>query len=140
MRLLGWLTGYPGDPRIGTARNRSEATRKQALTGSFFSVSQVKGTINCNRDGLLYTSIPQNGYWSATVDGEPAEITLVGDAMIGLNLTKGTHTVEFSYHNSAFALGWKISLGCLIIFITIATCSAIPKQGKYTKERRDFCD
>ena len=100
-----------------------------------FRNTYVAGTIDCNRDGLLYTSIPQNGYWSATVDGEPAEITLVGDAMIGLNLTKGTHTVEFSYHNSAFALGWKISLGCAMIFGVITLLVYKPKRykGKFEK-------
>jgi uncharacterized membrane protein YfhO len=100
-----------------------------------FRNTYVAGTIDCNRDGLLYTSIPQNCYWSATVDGEPAEITLVGNAMIGLNLTKGTHTVEFSYHNSAFALGWKISLGCAMIFGVITLLVYKPKRykGKFEK-------
>ena len=51
-----------------------------------FEDTLVEGTINCNRDGLLYTSIPQNGNWVAYVDGEPAEIRLVGDAMVSVEL------------------------------------------------------
>ncbi len=90
-----------------------------------FSNTYVEGTIQCNRDGLLYTSIPQNGNWTATVDGQPAQIVLVDDAMICLNLTEGSHTVSFTYRNPAFDLGWKISLLCLLIFGII--CAVIYK-------------
>ena len=40
-----------------------------------FRSTLVEGTINCNRDGLLYTSVPQNGNWSVRVDAESAEVT-----------------------------------------------------------------
>ena len=79
----------------------------------------VSGTINCDRDGLLYTSIPQNGSWTVRVDGEPAEIQLVGDVMAAVELTEGEHTVRFVYKNAAFALGWKISLVCFAIFAAL---------------------
>ena len=107
-----------------------------------FENTFVEGTIRCNRDGLLYTSIPQNGNWTAKVDGEPAEITLVGDAMVGLQLTEGTHTVSFSYHNKAFSLGWKISLGCLAVFLMLVQLVYKPEwrrpapkkaQGKFQR-------
>jgi len=88
---------------------------------SEFSNTKVNGTINCNRDGLLYTSIPQNGTnWTVLVDGMPANTVLVGGVMIGVKLTAGEHTVSFRYHNEAFSLGWKISLFCLLVLCVIA--------------------
>ena len=100
-----------------------------------FSNTKVSGIIECNRDGLLYTSIPQNGNWYATVDGEPAEITLIGGAMIGLDLTEGSHTIEFTYHNEAFSLGWKITLACALVFGALALIVYKPKcrKGKYER-------
>ena len=100
-----------------------------------FSNTKVEGTINCNRDGLLYTSIPQNGNWIAKVDGEKTDIVLIGDAMIGVPLTEGNHTVTFTYHNRAFALGWKVSLACVLVFILITFTVYKPtrKKGKYEK-------
>ena len=102
---------------------------------TIFENTLVEGTINCNRSGLLYTSIPQDGNWSATVDGKPAQTVLVGDCMIGLLLTEGYHEIQFTYHNSAFSLGWKISLGCLAAFIALWYVTYKPKfnryQGKY---------
>ena len=101
-----------------------------------FDSTYVAGTIDCDRDGLLYTSIPQNGNWTAKVDGEPAEIVLVGDCMIGLRLTEGTHAVSFQYHNAAFALGAKVTVLCVLIFGALVWVMYKPKwlpRGKYEK-------
>jgi len=100
-----------------------------------FENTYVEGIINCNRDGVLYTSIPQDGNWTATVDGEPAQIVLIGDAMIGLLLSEGYHTVSFSYHNAAFSMGWKISLACLLILIFLYLIIYKPHRvkGKFEK-------
>ncbi len=95
-----------------------------------FKNTRVEGTIQCDRDGVLYTSIPQNGNWTATVDGQPAETVMIGDAMVGVLITEGYHTVSFRYHNSAFALGWKISLGCLMIFLGLYWVCYKPKFKK----------
>jgi uncharacterized membrane protein YfhO len=70
-----------------------------------FSTKKVAGTIHCNRDGLLYTSIPQTGNWQATVDGKVVETVKVGDAMLSIPLTEGEHTITITYHNDAFVLG-----------------------------------
>jgi len=119
-----------------------------------FSNAYVAGTIDCDRDGLLYTSIPQNsssdsesllnkiipdsGRWVATVDGEEAEIVLIGEAMVALNLTEGKHTVEFRYKNQAFELGRTIFLCCLALLLVITAAVYGPKlikhyKGKYLK-------
>ena len=96
-----------------------------------FRSTYVAGTILCDRDGLMYTSIPQNGYWYAYVDGKPAEITLVGDCMAAIALTAGAHTVEMRYQNDAFSLGWKISLVCAAIFMSIVQVIYKPDWKKY---------
>ena len=96
--------------------NCYEKLNASTLELTSFSNTQVSGQIECDRNGLLYTSIPQNGNWSAEVDGQEAEIVLVGDAMMAVMLSEGSHEVTFTYHNEAFSLGWKISLVCLAVF------------------------
>ena len=81
-----------------------------------FDNTTLEGTVSCNRDGLLYTSIPQNGNWSVVVDGEAVPITLVGDCMVAVELQQGEHTVLFRYENKAFSLGWKITLLSFLVF------------------------
>ena len=98
-----------------------------------FSNTKVTGVINCDRDGLLYTSIPQNGNWSVTVDGREAEVVLTGDVMVGVELTEGAHEVTFTYRNDAFSLGWKISLGCVLVLVLLAFFTRQKSDGKYHK-------
>ena len=84
-----------------------------------FDSTHAEGIIDCNRDGLLYTSIPQNGNWQVTVDGQPVETQLVGDCMAAVALTQGQHRVSFVYKNPAFSLGWKVSLLCGLMLLVL---------------------
>lgn len=106
-----------------------------------FSNTKVVGSINCNRDGLLYTSIPQNGdNWSVTVDGKKADITLVGNAMIGIALEEGQHTLCFTYENQAFQKGMTISIVSALIFCTIVFFTdyypQMKRKGKYLRPKK----
>lgn len=80
-----------------------------------FTDTKITGTVTASKTGLLYTSIPYDSNWSAYVDGEEAEITPVGNAMLAVKLESGTHTVQFRFQNQGYRLGLKISLACLFI-------------------------
>ncbi len=107
-----------------------EALNASTLELTTFESTYVKGTIACNREGLLYASIPQNGNWEVKVDGKPADIRLIGDCMVGVMLTEGQHTVEYSYSNTAFAVGWKVSLLCGTIFCCLVFLTGKKNPGK----------
>lgn len=102
-----------------------------------FENTYIEGTIQCDRNGILYTSIPQDGNWQATVDGHPVQTVLVGNAMVGLNLSQGTHTVTFTYKNSSFSFGSIISIACLAVFLGCCWIYYQPmltrKKGKYAR-------
>lgn len=114
-------------------RQAYDVLNASTLELTTFRNTLVEGTIDCNRDGLLYTSIPQDGNWKATVDGEEAQIIPVGDAMVAVAMTKGAHTVRFTYENAAFSLGWKITLLCVVVFGALVYIYYHPerKKGKY---------
>ena len=98
-----------------------------------FSNTRIEGKILCDREGLMYTSIPQDGNWQVTVDGKSVEPVLVGDVMVGVPLTEGAHEVTFVYKNKAFSLGWKISLGCVAAVIFVVCMQNRSRKGKYEK-------
>ena len=114
-----------------------EILKASTLKLTTFESSYIKGMIDCNRDGLLYASIPQNGNWEVKVDGKPAAIQLVGDCMVSVSLTEGKHLVEYTYRNPAFSLGWKISLLCGAVFgvqvYRREKTALIRKRGKYER-------
>lgn len=118
------------DPSIFRSGQRMLSESTLELTS--FRNTLVEGTIHCNRDGLLYTSIPQDGNWKVYVDGHLVEYTLVGDVMTGVMLQEGTHDIRFQYHNEAFSIGWKISGICCLLFV-ISALTASNRKGKYLK-------
>ena len=116
----------------GVFRSGQRLLNESVLELTSFRNTLVEGTIHCNRDGLLYTSIPQDGNWKVYVDGHLVEHTLVGDVMTGVMLQKGTHDIRFQYHNEAFSIGWKISGICCLLFAICALTTA-NRKGKYLK-------
>ena len=114
-----------------------EALNASTLELTEFTNTEVKGTILCNRDGLLYTSIPQNGNWYAQVDGKEVQPLEVGEAMVALPLTAGAHEVRFYYHNAAFALGWKISLVCATVFAVLIWKNVQPESRKRNHNKKE---
>ena len=68
------------------------------------------------------------------MDGQEAETVLVGDVMVSVPLTAGSHTIEFVYRNDAFSLGWKISAICLLLFgLTAPIYYRKRKKGRFEK-------
>jgi uncharacterized membrane protein YfhO len=114
-------------------RQGYEILNASTLELTEFRNTYVKGTVDCDRDGLLYASIPQNGNWTVRVDGEEAQIRLIGDCMLGVELTQGDHTVEYIYRNPAFSAGWKISLACTLVFLGLYFSVNKPRLPKHVK-------
>ena len=83
------------------------------LTLDSFSDTRFSGTINADKPGVLFTSIPYDRGWSARIDGvklQPDEIELFGEGFIALNIRSGSHKIDFSYIPVNFINGLLISL------------------------------
>ena len=100
-------------------RQAYEILSRDTLQITHFENTCVKGTVTASQDGLLYTSIPQDGHWVAYVDGVKADSKLVGGVMVAVPLTEGSHTVEFRYENRAFTWGLVGTLAGAVIFATL---------------------
>lgn len=83
---------------------------------SFSGSITVKG-----EDKVLYTSIPYDESWSVYLDGErvsyeSGDIVKIGDALMGVKIAAGEHTVAFRYHARGLGTGLKLTaLGILIV-------------------------
>ena len=65
---------------------------------------------------FVYFSVPNDGGWSAFVDGEKQEIIPSGGMML-LRVPAGRHTVEFTYVTPGFTAGWILSAAAGAAFI-----------------------
>lgn len=102
-----------------------ELLKADSLNVTSFEETNITGNINASADGVLYTSINYDTGWSVYIDGEKvstADIISIGnDALLGVNITAGEHTVEFKYIPEGLILGVLISLttACLMILLCI---------------------
>lgn len=82
----------------------------------------VTGTLTAARDGLLFTSIPCDGGWTAQVDGQRVEPVKVGGAFLALPVTAGTHTFSLTFCPQGLRAGALLSLLSLagtIVWLTM---------------------
>lgn len=78
--------------------------------------TSITGSIQANRDGLFYTSIPYEPGWKAYVDGKEVEITPVGDAFVAFPLTEGLHKIHIEYQTPGHRLGLTITIASFVTF------------------------
>lgn len=96
-----------------------------------FEDTYIKGTVVAEADSILYTSIPYNKGWSVYVDGEKVSdenILKIGQAMLGINIDRGAHEVEFKFEAPGLKLGIIVSLTTLAILIFIILISKSRKN------------
>ena len=100
----------------------------EVLNLTEFSETKIAGNITVKKDGLLYTSIPNNKSWTARVDGIEAPIIGIDGCMIALQLGEGTHGIEFRYHNKDLQAGIIISLLSLAVFAALIVWKKVPRE------------
>lgn len=94
--------------------------KEQSLSVEKFTDTEIAGTITAPEDGILYTSIPYDEGWQITVDGEiveTEEMFPIGEALLGINLEKGTHEIQFKYTPQGLKIGIYISIVGLVILL-----------------------
>ncbi len=92
--------------------------------------THVEGAVRVYEPSLLYLSIPADEGWNLTVDGEPRRITALGDAMIGVHLEPGLHAIALDYEAPGFALGLKISVISLAVFLAFLIVALLTRFSR----------
>ena len=84
----------------------------------------IKTNINVQKQNqILYTSIPFDKGMKVIVDGKEIKPTQIFDTLIGVELQKGNHVVEFKYIPQGLKLGIIISaLGIMLFTINEVKC------------------
>ncbi len=102
-----------------------------------FKTSFISGDIQAKKDGLMFTSIPYEKGWTAYVDGVKTEvIPLANNALVGVELTKGKHTVTFRYVPDGFVLSVVLFFCGSLLFALIIL---LEKYYVRQKKNRTLC-
>lgn len=92
----------------------------QGFTVDTFKDTYIKGTIRANNSGLMYTSIPYDEGWKIFVDGVETKATKIcKDALTGVFVSAGEHTIEFKYTPKGFVPGILFTIVCILILLAL---------------------
>lgn len=81
------------------------------------SDTHLKASVNAQKDGLLYTSIPFEPGWTVKVDGERMEILEVAGGLMAVELSAGEHELDMTFLPKGLLPGAAVSAAGLAVFI-----------------------
>ncbi len=102
--------------------NSSELTKNSS---SSFTVN-----VNASKDCALFTSIPYEEGWTATVDGKPADICpSVNRMLLCVKVPAGEHTIELQYFPAGLKAGIAMTVaGTALLTIMVVASSYLKRK------------
>lgn len=96
--------------------------------------NSLEGTITCEKNGVMMTSIPYDEGWSIRVDGVEQKPQKMLEAFMGVPLSSGSHTVTMTYRPQGIMSGWVITLlsGTLLLAIIGFGIHQRKREEEYT--------
>ena len=82
--------------------------------------TSLKGSISCDQEGWLFTSIPFDAGWKVLVDGKEQEPEKILDSFVGIWLSAGSHTVTLEYMPKGLIPGALISAASVLLLALIS--------------------
>ena len=108
-----------------------QVLNKNSLKLTKWTDTQIKGTVNAEKAGLLYLSIPFDKGWSVKIDGKEAEPYKIFDTFLSVHMTAGTHEVSLEYMPEGLKAGGMITGGSILILLVLTGLAA----GKNKKRK-----
>ena len=91
----------------------------ETLNITDYKIDYIKGNVNVTDNKLLYTSIPYDKGWNIKVDGKEVQPVKIFDSLIGIELSAGTHEIEFKYIPRGLYVGAGVSIVSLLLLIIL---------------------
>lgn len=121
------------EPILGQTQT-NDSTARVVLTK--YEPNNMTYTVNSTKGGVVVFSEVYYPGWTATIDGQPAELGRVNYILRALNVKAGKHEVVLDFHPTSISTTETIAYAALIILL-LAICVAIyseKKKQKTTKE------
>lgn len=101
-----------------------EKLKTNQIQYTYYSDSHIEGTINVDKDQIIFTSIPYDESWEIKIDGKKVKPTMILESLIGIECKEGTHTITMQYKTN-YTIPIIISL---ITLISLIISIFIPKK------------
>lgn len=100
-----------------------DALNAQTMQLTDMTDRKIEGKIQVQNAGRLVLSVPADEGWTLYVDGKETEIEPLADALVGVHLEKGSHTIKLCYTTPGVKEGAGFSLGAVVLFMISAYVS-----------------
>ena len=104
MQLTAWLM----DPDKLT--QTVSMLQTESLNVSSHTSTSIRGTITVSQAGTFLLTIPYDGGWTLTVDGQETDVSAWKDAFLSIPLSAGTHQIELTFRPKYLTAGILISI------------------------------
>lgn len=121
------------EPILGQTQT-NDSTASVVLTK--YEPNNMTYTVSSTKGGVVVFSEVYYPGWTATIDGQPAELGRVNYILRALNVKAGKHEVVLDFHPTSISTTETIAYAALIVLL-LAICVAIyseKKKQKTTKE------
>ena len=112
-----------------------EELKQHPLEIESFKENHIRGTVNADKDGILFTTISYEPGWTIKVDGVKTEPVELVDALIGIPVSAGEHSIEMSCFPKGMTIGIIISMGGVLIVVTAVVLTKRSKKEKTLLDR-----
>lgn len=100
------------------------------LSMTSHSDTRLKGTVTAVADSTMLFSIPYDGGWSVYVDGKKTDTFAVKNALLGISVPAGEHTIVLKYMPVNLIKGCIITLLCIMILVAAHLFNRYRMSGK----------
>lgn len=114
---------------ISDCQNR----KADAVTSFTQTPNGFSATTDYNKDKFVFFSVPYDIGFTATVNGEKADIIDVDDGMMALRVPAGHDDIIFTYHTPGLKLGASISTAGIIIWLAYILIFIKRRKHPYVK-------
>ena len=123
-----------------------DVLKQNMLNITSFSDTEIKGTINAPKNGLMYTSIPYDKGWKVYVDGKRVnknKLVAIGDyekenatpgGLLGVPLKKGEHQIVMKFEAQGLREGMLIT-GTALLLLALCGILLLLRRRKQEKEQ-----
>ena len=89
---------------------------KNQIKYTHYEDSKIEGTINVDKDQVIFTSIPYDSSWQIKVDGKKVKPSVALNCLMVIECSEGKHTISLEYKNN-YIIPIIISVISLIIYL-----------------------
>ena len=87
------------------------------LTDVLVDGNRVSASLDAKRDGTLLLTVPYDEGWNILVDGKETEYFRIGEALMGLKVSEGEHTIEMKFIPPGFRAGALLSAVFILLYV-----------------------